>query len=72
MSAIEKLPEYSAGSPKPLFDIGFMEEMERAWAGRHWGAQSHTGKLEAVMVHRPGAENISDDRCANGLGRWPR
>ncbi len=40
----------------PLFKVGFMEEMERAW-GRRWGAQTHTGRLEMVLVHRPGEEN---------------
>jgi N-dimethylarginine dimethylaminohydrolase len=59
MTAVTDLPHYRPGSPRPLFDVGFMEELERAWGGRQWGAQSHTGRLEAVMVHRPGAENES-------------
>jgi N-dimethylarginine dimethylaminohydrolase len=33
-----------------------MEELEKAW-GRPWGAQTHTGRLEMVLVHRPGEEN---------------
>jgi arginine deiminase len=61
MTSVTELPEYAAGSPRPLFSIGFMEELERAWGGRHWGAQNHAGRLEMVMVHRPGEENDSPE-----------
>ena len=56
MSPLDDIRYYQKGRTAPLFKVGFMEELERAW-GRPWGAQSHTGQLEAVLVHRPGAEN---------------
>lgn len=61
MSSVTAVPDYSEGRPRPLFSIGFMEELERAWGGRSWGAQNHTGRLEMVMVHRPGPENESPE-----------
>jgi len=57
MSTLRELPGYRQGSPKALFSVGFLEELERSWGGRRWGAQSHTGTLELVLVHRPGDEN---------------
>ncbi len=57
MSRLSQVPRYVKGNaPIPLFDVGYMEELERAW-GRPWGAQTHTGRLEMVLVHRPGEEN---------------
>lgn len=57
MGRLDNVPHYVKGSsPIPLFDVGFMEELERAW-GQPWGAQSHTGRLEMVLLHRPGEEN---------------
>jgi N-dimethylarginine dimethylaminohydrolase len=61
MNTVTELQQYSPGRPRPLFNIGFMEELERAWGGRNWGAQNHTGRLEMVMVHRPGEENESPE-----------
>ena len=57
MGTLDKIPHYAKGkAPAPLFNVGFMEELENAW-GHPWGAQTHTGRLEMVLVHRPGDEN---------------
>lgn len=55
---LNKIPHYTKGRTTPLFDVGFMEELERAWGGRRWGAQNHSGTLEVVLLHRPGEENL--------------
>lgn len=61
MGRLDAVPHYRKGSgPIPLFNVGFMEELEKAW-GRRWGAQSHTGTLELVLVHRPGDENTAPE-----------
>lgn len=58
-SSLERIPYYEAGrGPIPLFDVGYMEELARAW-GREWGAQNSVGTLEMVLVHRPGDENLA-------------
>ena len=57
MGTLDNIPYYIKGKPpRPLFEVGYMEELERAWK-RPWGAQTHTGRMEMVMVHRPGEEN---------------
>jgi N-dimethylarginine dimethylaminohydrolase len=55
------IPHYTKGRTTPLFHVGFMEELERAWGGRRWGAQNHAGTLEMVLVHRPGDENTATE-----------
>jgi hypothetical protein len=58
---LESIPLYEQGKlAKPLFDIDYMDELERAW-GRKWGAQSDLGKLKMVMVHMPGEEEIAPE-----------
>ena len=56
MSRLDKIKYYQKGRTAPLFGVGFMEELERTW-NRPWGAQTHTGRLEMVLLHRPGEEN---------------
>lgn len=42
---------------KPAFPIplDYNDELPKIW-GKKWGAQSEIGRLEEVLVHRPGAE----------------
>ena len=55
------IPLYEKGKlAKPLFDVDFMDELERGW-GRRWGAQSDLGKLRMVMVHMPGEEETAPE-----------
>lgn len=61
MSFPGNIPHYTRGRTTPLFDVGFMEELERAWGGRRWGAQNHAGTLELVLLHRPGNENLAKE-----------
>lgn len=59
-NSLVDVPHYQAGrGPIPLFDVSFDEELVGTW-GRAWGAQSHTGRLQTVMVHRPGPENVAE------------
>ncbi len=59
MSRLDETPHYTKGRTTPMFDVGFAEEIERAWGGRRWGAQNFAGTLELVLVHRPGEENLA-------------
>ncbi|MCL4767146.1 MAG: hypothetical protein KJZ80_13010 [Hyphomicrobiaceae bacterium] len=59
ISRLKDIPYYTKGRTTPLFNVGFMEELERAWGGRAWGAQNHAGTLGAVLMHRPGEENLA-------------
>lgn len=61
MSTLEKIPKYERNMPhKPIFDVGFQEELEKSW-GRKWGySGSPFGKLGMVMVYRPGEEQTAE------------
>lgn len=61
MANLKDVPYYTPGRTTPLFGVDYMEELPKAWGGRHWGAQNHAGTLELVMVHRPGEENVASE-----------
>ncbi len=61
MGRLNEVPYYTKGHTSPLFEVGFAEELERAWGGRRWGAQNHAGTLELVLMHRPGEENLAPE-----------
>ncbi|MBI2304042.1 MAG: hypothetical protein HYU86_04785 [Chloroflexi bacterium] len=58
---LKDIPHYEPGRPpRPLFDIGFMEELEPMW-GHKWGAQSALGKIRVVMVTPPNREELAPE-----------
>ncbi|MFC1592859.1 dimethylarginine dimethylaminohydrolase family protein [Candidatus Omnitrophota bacterium] len=61
MIDVTKLPGYAPGmAPIRLDDVGYMEELEKAW-GRKWGAQSEMGKLTLACTGRPGTSEICEE-----------
>ncbi|MFC1592861.1 arginine deiminase family protein [Candidatus Omnitrophota bacterium] len=64
MIDVTKLPGYAPGmAPIRLDDVGYMEELEKAW-GRKWGAQSEMGKLLLCCTARPGTNEICEEAKA--------
>jgi N-dimethylarginine dimethylaminohydrolase len=58
-----KISEYFEDKSKPSIPLplSYMEELEIIW-GKKWGAQSEIGKLEELLVIRPGEEAAPPER----------
>ncbi|MFC1592860.1 dimethylarginine dimethylaminohydrolase family protein [Candidatus Omnitrophota bacterium] len=64
MIDVTKLPGYAPGmAPIRLDDVGYMEELEKAW-GRKWGAQSEMGKLTLACMGKPATNEVCEEAQA--------
>jgi N-dimethylarginine dimethylaminohydrolase len=60
MKKLQQIPLYREGMPhKPIFGTDFLDDLVANW-GEEWGIKSPFGKIQKVMVCRPGEEQKHD------------